>query len=141
MSMLQRSPTAARWLTHILWRNNRYLEALLTASDIPLSEWPDAGMGYELFHCLLELGLGDVAEQFLPTCFGNNWASMPTEEAWAGVSLLAFHKKDLDAANHLYKQGLAQGYDHSGSILTLAFGLLTPWRVCGGLEILSGAQP
>lgn len=125
MSMLQRSPAAARWLTHILWRNNRYLEALLTASDIPLSEWQGAGMGYELFHCLLELGLVDVAEQFLPICFGNNWASMPTEEAWAGVSLLAFHKKDLVAANRLYKQGLERGYDHSGSIMTLAFGLLT----------------
>lgn len=125
VALLHRSPTAARWLIHVLWRNNRYLEALLTASDIDMADWPNEGMGYELFHCLLELGLVDVAEQFLPICFGSNWASMPTEESWAGVSLLAFHKKDLVAANHLYKQGLARGYDHSGSILTLAFGLLT----------------
>ncbi len=125
VALLHRSPTAARWLTHALWRNNRYLEALLTASDIAMADWPYEGMGYELFHCLLELGLVDVAEQFLPICFGINWASMPTEEAWAGVSLLAFHKKDLVAANHLYRQGLARGYEHSGSILTLAFGLLT----------------
>lgn len=122
---LPRNAVAARWLVHMLWRNGHYLEALLRASDIPVSRWGQTGLGYELLYCLMELGLFETAEQVFPVVFGSAQGALDSEEMWACEGLLAFLKGELARAQALFEEGLARGYTDSGSIVNLGCVLLT----------------
>ena len=123
--LLPRSSDGARWLVHILWRNKRYLEALLCTSDIPVAEWGKDGLGHELIQCFVELGLLEVAEAMLPVLYGSDFDPLDTEELCAGVGLLAFLKKDLGGARRIFESGLALGYKNNSIITNLAFVQLT----------------
>lgn len=122
---LPRSAAGARWLVHILWRNKRYLEALLCTSDIPLSDWGKDGLGHELIQCLIELGLLDVAEAMLPVLYGSDYDPLDSEELCAGVGLLAFLKQDLGYARRVFESGLALGYKNNSIVANLGFAQLT----------------
>ena len=118
-SNLPRNVDASRWFIHALWRNGKYLEALLQSAETPPFAWDSGGLGYELLQSLVEMELCDVAEQLFPVVFNNTEIHERDELcAVAGASALA--RGAFLAAKKIYETGLAKGFQQHAMVINLS---------------------
>lgn len=115
-----RNAGVARWAIHAVWRNRRYVEALLRSSEISPDAWDAGGLGHELLQCFIELELFEVAETMFPVVYGADCNVLDREETWATAGYLALCSGQLHKAREIYEAGLGRGYSDRSAILNLS---------------------
>ncbi|TXI76019.1 MAG: hypothetical protein E6Q43_02635 [Dokdonella sp.] len=117
---LPRHIGGGRWMIHAAYRNRKRLEALLFSAEIGPNQWDSGGMAHELLQALVELDLGEIAQEIFPLVYGPRTDPLDRPETWATAAIIAMSVGDYVGARALYEAGMRRGYRELSATMNLS---------------------